>query len=210
MPKPNCPLCDRDGTHFFKDRRTYFQCTHCSGVYVAPSQWPGRRMEKARYETHNNDVNDPGYQEFVRPITKHVLRHFKPKHQGLDYGAGPGPVITKLLGQRGYKLDIYDPFYAPESLTLKKKRDYIVCCEVIEHFHHPSEEFELLRNLLNPNGQLVCMTDLYHEALNFDKWYYKNDETHVFFYHERSLEYIKEAFGFTDLHVDGRLIVFSA
>lgn len=210
MSQQHCPLCKGEATHFYQDRRTFYQCTHCKGVFVDESHYPSGSSELARYETHNNDVNDPGYQKFVSPITHHILKNFKPSASGLDYGAGPGPVITKLLSEQGYQLELYDPFYAVEPAVLEKKRDFIICCEVIEHFHNPAEEFQLLHGLLNPNGQLVCMTDLYHEGLDFDKWYYKNDETHVFFYHRESLEYVRDAFGFIDLHVDGRLIVFSA
>ncbi len=207
---PSCPLCHHTATEFYENQRKFYQCTHCRGVFVDPAQWPSGSKEMARYKTHNNDVHDPGYQKFVSPITNHILEHFKPTAAGLDYGAGPGPVITKMLRDQGYQLNLYDPYFAPEATVLKQKYDYIVCCEVIEHFHHPADEFKLLHGLLRANGQLVCMTDLYHDALNFDKWYYKNDETHVFFYHQQSLQYISAAFGFSDLTVEGRLIVFHA
>jgi hypothetical protein len=54
------------------------------------------------------------------------------------------------------------------------------------------------------------MTDLYHEDINFSKWYYKDDPTHVFFYNTHTLEWIKEHFGFSSLTIDKRLIVFTA
>jgi len=53
------------------------------------------------------------------------------------------------------------------------------------------------------------MTDIYHDDINFHDWYYKNDATHVFFYHPQSLKYIKEKFGFSDVSIDGRLITYS-
>ena len=80
--------------------------------------------------------------------------------------------------------------------------------EVIEHFHHPKKEFELLFNLLKPGGKLYCKTDLFSESKNFDSWGYKNDPTHVFFYHQKSILWIQKNIGFTSVKIDGRLIVF--
>ena len=52
------------------------------------------------------------------------------------------------------------------------------------------------------------MTDLYKETMNFEKWYYKNDETHVFFYHTNTFEWIKKELDFKKVTVFDRLIVF--
>lgn len=210
MPEcPQCPLCDGQSIPCFEDKfRSYFQCKSCLGVFVDTSDFVSSRSEKQRYETHNNDVDDPGYQKFVSPITDYVLKNFEQDAQGLDYGAGPGPVITKVLRDADFKIETHDPFFKPNEKALKQSYDYIVCCEVMEHFHHPFDEFEFLHNRLKPNGRLICMTDLFSEDLNFKKWYYKNDETHVFFYHKESLSYIKKAFGFSKLSINDRLIVF--
>ncbi|WP_246205905.1 class I SAM-dependent methyltransferase [Fulvivirga aurantia] len=175
---------------------------------VAKSDFINPSKEKYRYTTHNNDVNDPGYQKFVSPITSYVLSNLTQNAKGLDYGAGPGPVITKLLRDQGYDITTYDPYFDNNQDALKREYDYIVCCEVMEHFHDPAAEFKFLYNHLLPGGHLICMTDLFTEQLNFEKWYYKNDLTHVFFYHEDSLSFIKENYGFRKLTVDNRLIVF--
>jgi hypothetical protein len=79
---------------------------------------------------------------------------------------------------------------------------------VIEHFHRPRKEFEKLYDLLLQNGKLYCMTDMFNETKNFDTWYYKNDHTHVFFYHEKTIAWIAEKIGFSNFHIEGRLIVF--
>jgi hypothetical protein len=31
--------------------------------------------------------------------------------KGLDFGAGPGPVIATILREQHYKVDLYDPYY---------------------------------------------------------------------------------------------------
>jgi 2-polyprenyl-3-methyl-5-hydroxy-6-metoxy-1,4-benzoquinol methylase len=171
---------------------------------------PNSTDEKARYLHHQNDVDDLGYQQFSSPITSSVLRDFSPEHRGLDFGAGTGPVIAKLLTDNQFNISLYDPFFHNHPEMLEETYDYIVCCEVIEHFYTPPKEFALLKRLLKPNGKLYCMTDIYHEGINFKGWHYKSDPTHVFFYHQQSLEYIEEHIGFSKLEIDGRLITFSA
>jgi len=85
----------------------------------------------------------------------------------------------------------------------------VACCEVIEHFYNPSKEFKLLKELLAPNAKLYCMTDIYNENTDFASWYYKNDATHVFFYHAKTFEWIQKEFGFSGLLIEGRLVTFS-
>jgi 2-polyprenyl-3-methyl-5-hydroxy-6-metoxy-1,4-benzoquinol methylase len=164
--------------------------------------------EKARYLEHNNDVFDEGYRSFVRPVTNAVTNSFTSQHHGLDFGSGTGPVISEVLKEKGYSIVQYDPFFLNKPELLTRKYDYIVCCEVIEHFSNPLKEFGLLREMLNPAGELICMTHIYSEIINFDKWYYKDDATHVFFYHRKAFEFIKLEFNFSELIIENRLVRF--
>lgn len=173
-----------------------------------PAHFPSRDQEHHRYLQHENNVNDPGYQKFVEPLTTAVQKYFKPTHQGLDYGAGPGPVSSHLLNQKGYQINLYDPFFHPDQKVLQQQYDFVICCEVIEHFHHPAQEFKQLRERLKPDGKLFCMTEIYSAQIDFRGWHYKNDATHVIFYHAKTLEYIKNKFGFKALDQIDRLSVF--
>ena len=202
-----CTLCNSQTSLFYKNNnRIYFQCIRCSSVLLHPKFFLSPEKEKERYEEHNNNVEDIGYQKFVSPIVNEILKKFETHHHGLDFGAGTGPVIAKLLQQNGYKIELYDPFFWNDAGKLKLKYDFIACCEVIEHFHNPAKEFKLLRSLLKPGGALFCMTEFIVEAKDFSEWYYKNDLTHVFFYHINALEWIKKNYGFSTLKIKGRLI----
>jgi hypothetical protein len=53
------------------------------------------------------------------------------------------------------------------------------------------------------------MTEIYNHNIDFEKWWYKNDFTHVFFYQKATFEFIKEKYGFLEVETDGNLIVFS-
>lgn len=207
----DCLLCNNSQISiFYKDAlNQFYHCERCDGLSRNPDTFLNPTDEKARYLTHNNDVEDKGYQKFVEPLVKHVLRNFSPEDSiGLDYGAGTGPVISKLLVDKGYKINLYDPFFHPNTSVLNRTYDYIVCCEVIEHFFNPLEEFKKLKEFLNPNGLLICKTDLHYPGLNFAKWYYKNDPSHVFIYSKKTLAWIQKNLDFKSLEVNNRTLVF--
>ncbi|MBZ0325981.1 MAG: class I SAM-dependent methyltransferase [Altibacter sp.] len=206
-----CIMCHSDRTQplgVFQEV-PYFRCRNCHTVYKDPVQFLDPETEKQRYLLHKNDVDDIHYQQFVKPIFDAVVQKYNSNCLGLDFGAGSGPVITKLLRDRGYSMSLYDPFFYPDTAVLEPTYDFIVCCEVIEHFHNPSKEFQLLFDLLKPQGRLFCMSELLPEQENFEAWYYKNDPTHVIFYSEENLDWIKERFGFFEVIAEGRLISFS-
>jgi Methyltransferase domain len=203
-----CPLCESSTSFYGSFReKDYYHCSTCYGILMDPQFYLTEDEEVARYKTHNNDVNDRGYQKFVSPIVNAVKEKYNQHHHiGLDFGAGTGPVITKLLEDDGYTVKLYDPFFWNNPKTLEDKYDFIVSCEVIEHFYSPKKEFDLLFSLLNDHGTLYLKTDLYDESTNFETWYYKNDPTHVFFYHEKTLDWIKHHYGYQLLNIFNRLI----
>ncbi|WP_245830827.1 class I SAM-dependent methyltransferase [Marivirga sericea] len=176
---------------------------------MAKSFLPNDAIEADRYKAHNNDVTDPNYQKFVSPITDAIDKNFSKDQKGLDFGSGTGPVITKVLKEKGYTLETYDPFFDNRPEVLKETYDFIACCEVVEHFHTPDLEFQRLRSLLKPGGKLYIMTNLFSEKTPFDSWYYKNDMTHVFFYHQFTFDWIKKSFLFKSLEFEERLTTLS-
>lgn len=204
-----CSLCRADAGYFYSGRNgDYFRCARCRGISLSPENFPDEKTEKARYETHNNDVSDVRYQKFVSPIVNEIVNSFSVNHKGLDFGCGTGPVIQYLLNQKGFSINLYDPFFRNNQSVLTKKYDFIACCEVIEHFHQPDREFQLLFSLLKPGGKLFCMTDFYGDDTDFEGWNYKEDPTHVFFYHSDTTEFIRENFGFVKCQIENRLVVF--
>lgn len=204
-----CPLCITIANHFYNYKsREYYFCTSCFSVFLDHKNYLSEEEEEKHYKQHNNDVFDLGYQQFASPIVNAIKKDFLPTHQGLDFGSGTNSVIVKLLRDDFYQITEFDPYFSNNLAVLENKYDYIACCEVIEHFYHPKKEFEKLYDLLLPNGKLYCMTELFKETKNFDSWYYKNDHTHVFFYHEKTIAWIAEKIGFSTYSIDGRLIVF--
>lgn len=208
---PKCPLCQHKYTSKYLDHTTglFHRCGLCHLIFRDPKTHLSPVAEKQRYLAHNNNVNDPDYQQFVAPIVNSVIRDFSEPANGLDFGAGTGPVISKMLSESGHTMTLYDPFFHPEVAALEHQYDFIVCCEVIEHFRQPKQEFLLLKKMLAPHGKLYCMTHLATQGLDFKNWYYKNDKTHVAFYSKKNLEWIRRHFQFSKLSVENRLLVFS-
>jgi len=188
---------------------TFLKCDTCFVLFKHPQHFVTTAVEKKRYLKHVNDVTDRGYQKFVSPMVNAIFAKYSNTDIGLDFGAGTGPVVSKLLSEKGYITALYDPFFHPETTALQKKYDYIICCEVIEHFYDPNKEFQLLKNLLKDEGTLFCMTELVPEEIPFKDWHYKNDCTHVVFYTEKTTQWIKKKYGFTQATINGRLISFS-
>ncbi len=203
-----CPLCRGAGN--WVSGTEFLLCSECQGFFRHARHLPGLEQEKARYETHNNDVNDPEYQAFVSPIVSAVLGDFAPNHSGLDFGAGTGPVITKLLRDKGFHIVPYDPFFHNHTALLEDSYDYIVCCEVIEHFRCPAKDFKLLKRLLKPQGRLYCMTHLYSPGMELSDWYYIKDPTHAFIYQPVTLEWIRVNYGFSSCIIQGRLVILTS
>lgn len=173
-----------------------------------PDFFLDKTAEKQRYDHHNPDVHNQGYRNFVNPIVTEVLELCTPQQSGLDFGSGQGPVVSVMLKEKGYHIDQYDIYYAPDKKVLQNKFDYIVCSEVMEHFHEPAKEFQLLYDLLNPEGVLICMTHIYSPEIDFKNWYYKNDKTHTFFYTDQTLEFICSHWGYRSVKKKDRVIVW--
>ncbi len=187
--------------------REFYDCPVCRAMVKDTGLYPDNQKEKLRYLTHNNDVNDIRYQEFTSPITNYILEHYSINDEGLDFGCGTGPVISKVLKDNGYSVAQYDPYFANHPENLKKSYDYIAACEVVEHFYNPRREFQNLLQLLNNKGVLAIMTLIYEDNIDFTTWYYRKDPTHVFIYRKQTFDYICKEFGFRECTVENRLIV---
>jgi len=208
---PGCPLCGSGSrqvllTHIGR----YMECPVCLSVFLHPNDRLDEEAERARYLLHDDDVHDPGHRDFIRPLIDEVLERTVPGQAVLDYGAGKGPIVTVMLNEQGRIAFPYDPFFWNDSDLLAVRYGAIACCEVIEHFHCPGKEFGLLRDLLVEGGSLICMTCPLTEGMDLAHWHYKEDPTHVFFYSDGSLEWIKDEFGFVSQQRRGRVIVFTA
>jgi SAM-dependent methyltransferase len=207
METLTCPLCRGNAPHYHTHKqRDFFQCGQCQSVFLHPDHYITTEAEIAHYRRHNNDPEDPRYQNFVSPITNAVLNDFGTAHAGLDFGSGTGSPIFKVLNDNHYNIVQYDLFFHNNKELLTAQYDYIACSETAEHFKDPYTEFVQLRSLLKPGGTLYLMTDRFDENRDFANWYYKNDPTHVFLYHKNAFEWILQEFGFSTVSFEKRMV----
>ena len=205
-----CSLCNSVTTFFIEHKnRSFYKCTHCDSILLDTNHYLEFNDEKQRYDKHSDDIEDEGYQQFVDPIVKAVKQGFKESDKGLDYGCGKTAIIENLLKRKQYAIVGYDPIYFSNQEILTSKYNYITCCEVVEHFYHPQQEFFKLSQLLLPEGKLFLKTNLFKDTIDFKGWWYKNDPTHVIFYTKISMEFIKKAYNFRDLKFHKNYIEFT-
>lgn len=206
----NCPLCAHavNSLGFAVEARRFFRCSQCDLVFVDPAHHLPPAEEKSRYEEHNNDVTDPRFKAFVRPLFEAICKRVAPATSGLDFGAGTGPVLSEMLEEKGYLIARYDPFFWPNGNVLQARYDFVFACEVVEHFFQPAREFELLRGLLKPRASLALMTLLVTDETDLSNWYYLRDPTHVCAYSQRTFHWITKHYGFDSVAFDsGRVTV---
>jgi SAM-dependent methyltransferase len=168
---------------FWRDkRREYLRCEACGLVFVPPRFFLSVEEEKKRYDLHRNSPRDEGYRAFLERLFAPMNSLLAPKSEGLDFGSGPEPVLSRMFEDAGHSMTRFDRFYAPAPAALERQYDFIVACEVAEHLSEPGAELERLWTRLRPGGRLGIMTQLLLVPDAFPAWHYKNDLTHICFY----------------------------
>lgn len=194
-----CPLCDGDASLAERDRsRTFFACPRCDLVFVPHREHLPPAQERARYERHQNAMENIGYvQMFTRKI-RLMRRTWQGVRRVLDYGCGPGPVLVELLRRIGYDAYGYDPYFAPQMPP--GPFDAVVSTEAFEHFASPRRELDRIAALLRPGGYLNVMTRLRPAGQALRSWWYARDPTHVAFYSQATFRWIAKVWGYRECY----------
>jgi SAM-dependent methyltransferase len=191
-----CPLCAGGAAPFGPGAaRGALRCGTCALTFVPPERLLSPEAEKARYETHENRPDDPGYRAFLDRLLLPLSQRLSPGAEGLDFGCGPGPTASVMMRERGFAMTDYDPYFVPDEAALSRQYDFIVCTEVFEHLRRPAETIGLLDRLLRTNGVLAIMTALLADDDGFATWWYSQDPTHIVFYKEETLRWLAASKG---------------
>ncbi len=180
----DCPLCGGlQPEPFHRDqRRAYYRCAVCRLVFVPPVYHFSPEDEKAEYDRHQNQPDDPAYRRFLNRLAGPLQTRLAPGSRGLDFGSGPGPALGPMLAEAGHRVALYDPIYACQPAVLAGRYDFITASEVVEHLRRPGRELDRLFRLLKPGGLLGIMTKRVIDRKRFTGWHYINDPTHVCFF----------------------------
>jgi hypothetical protein len=210
MGSIRCKICSHniDAITDAQYGEKYHYCKKCNFIFINEEKYLTAKEEKERYLTHNNTFDNEGYvRMFEEFIQKSILPYQNRIKTALDFGCGPGPILASLLKEKGFAVDIYDIYFAPEKIYENKKYDLITTTEVIEHLKNPLETINHLKAHLNKNGILAIMT-LFHpeNEENFISWWYKKDVTHISFYSPDTLRCIAKILDLKVLMIDDKNI----
>lgn len=206
-----CILCDCPHIRlFYSENRSsktwnYYRCDHCLLTFLGPQAILSQEQEYLHYQQHKNSVTDLHYQRFFSDLHDLIIKQQSKEEQGLDYGCGQQSMLQYQLSD--YLIDAYDLYFSPVQLQ-DNHYHYIVLSEVAEHFRNPKLEFNKLFKLLTPGGRLYVKTQLLLDSVDFSKWNYRLDHTHISFYHPLTLEYLCQHFAQSSFEIlSDRLII---
>jgi 2-polyprenyl-6-hydroxyphenyl methylase/3-demethylubiquinone-9 3-methyltransferase len=138
----------------------YRRCRRCGFVFTADfDAWGGEDFRRHIYNAEYGLV-DPDYAE-TRPKgnARLVAESFvgaREEIRILDYGGGAG-LLARLLRERGFRAETYDPFSEFDALPLGRF-ELITCFEVMEHVQWPRETVRAMVGLLQEGGVILFST----------------------------------------------------
>ena len=190
----NCALCKSGIEDIKTDQqgKKYLHCSNCGLIQLDKQLHLTQKAEKQRYMLHENSSDNVGYLGYLNNIiTNSITPFLKPGNRLLDFGCGPEKTWAKLLKGKGYYVSTYDPFFDNNNNWQDKNFDAVTAIEVFEHLQAPAKELDLLNSCLNTGSLLVIRTMLHNSNWDsFLNWWYKDDQTHVTFYSETTINYI--------------------
>lgn len=183
-------------------------CSHCGLIYIPFESHLNAIQEQARYEEHNNNIEDAGYRNFLMTLAGPMLEALDSPSLGLDFGSGPAPSMAPLFEAHGHHVTNYDPYFANDASVLSSRYDFSLACEVVEHFSHPRKSWELLWHTVKLGGLLGFRTSVFEPSLDFLRWHYITDPTHVAFYRPDTLTWLAQWLNATPVLAQGDVHIF--
>ncbi len=190
-----CPLCQQEKNQLFyqNDFGTYANCENCELIFLTQENRLPVAEEKERYLTHENDINDARYRDYLEKTFQHIEARVLTSMKGLDFGCGPTLSMSEVLKPKGFEVDAYDPIFFPREFKEKGMYDFIIMSESLEHFYQPKKELNLVDQLLKEKGMLLIRTERHKGQEHFKNWYYQRDPTHVIFFNDETFRYVAQA-----------------
>lgn len=184
----NCILCASSNTSSYLEN--FWRCHSCELIFKDNRLWLSAAEEKSRYMLHQNNADDPDYQQFFSILVEYIIENEKPGSKFLDFGSGNSSAVSKMLSENLFKGIMFDPYFFPNEIVFEMKFDFIVATEVIEHLRRPMNELMQIKACLNAGSRIYLMTEIFEGTeQEFKSWYYKNDPTHLAFYNPVSLNH---------------------
>ena len=206
----NCHICNNPIDSFIHEKTNiiYYHCKDCEYIFKSPECHQDFTVQKERYNLHENDAEDEGYQAYFQRFLDFILPLVSQPKTALDFGCGRSSLLASLLAKEGVDCDYYDPIYHPDRLDESKKYELIVSTEVFEHLHQPGVVFESLLERLSGGGYLALQTQFHpNDAEAFKKWYYHQDPTHIVFFTAQTFRVLCKIYGCEFIGDNGKNMV---
>jgi hypothetical protein len=137
-----------------------------------------------------------------------LQRMLAPKSEGLDFGSGPVPTLSRMFEEAGHSMTIFDHFYEHVPAALERHYDFITATEVVEHLQDPGKELARLWACLKDGGWLGIMTAPPVDQEVFPQWHYKNDPTHVCFFSPQTFAWLALQWDAEATFAEGDVVFF--
>lgn len=210
-----CPLCYHQPLELVYTEtkgtlvgREFWRCKECQLISVPPAFQIDHAAEKAIYDLHQNDPNDPNYRDFLNRIAVPLRSLLPDSAEGLDFGSGPGPTLSLMLEDAGHSCAVYDKFYAADESVWERQYDFITATEVFEHLTEPAIVVQRLLSCLKPDGYFALMTQRWISLERFQNWQYRNDATHIIFMHEHTCQWLANTYSLTIEYLAHGVVIF--
>ena len=182
-----CRLCGSTNIKSYQHPKydmLFHECLNCEVIYKDETCILSEIDEKKVYDLHQNTIENEGYVNFLTNFIESAVIPFIKKGKALDFGSGPGPVLSELLKTR-YQFDVetYDYYYDKNIEVLNKSYDLITSTEVLEHLKDPLSTLKMFYKMLNDEGIVSIMTLFRPISKNdFFEWFYIRDRSHITFF----------------------------
>ena len=189
-----CPLCFSKQVRDFAtvDDKQYRRCEVCHLTFMSSEYYLDEDAELARYQLHENSPDDLRYREFLSRLSTHLTPKLPAAAEGLDFGSGPGPTLSVMLEEQGFRVNLYDPFFAPSTDALQSHI----------RFHHVHGDGGTLLSTgkgVSATGRIAAKRGLarHHDrdvriGCGFRRWRYHREPTHVCFYKRETMIWIAD------------------
>ncbi|MFN3405891.1 MAG: methyltransferase domain-containing protein [Cytophagaceae bacterium] len=190
-----CPLClSRTKIQNLESvGRNYFLCEQCNLIFT-----------DTKVSLNNISGDKPyilkAYGQHINSVLRFLYKEFTPSKKVLDYYCGKDPIIPFALEPTGVTCDAYDP--AHSNIEIKPPYDFIFATRCFENFFFPAKEIKYLKSLLNPDGYLILMSERWKRPLSSDMINNLKKKKSINIYHENTMEYICQKFGFETIVTD--------
>ncbi|XMB66178.1 class I SAM-dependent methyltransferase [Mycoplasmatota bacterium zrk1] len=202
-----CKICGaKTIIEYDKDMKCHIHfCNECGFIFKSENDYIDQSTEKDRYSKHNNNFENVGYVNMFEKFLDKIDDFISYEGYILDYGCGPGPVLSEMMSARGAKIKTYDLYFPHSEDYHEYVYDIITLTEVIEHFKDPLLELNKILDLLKKNGLLVIQTLFIQKP--FLKWWYRRDHTHISFFDNKVFEKISEILNLKVTYTDNHNII---